>query len=207
MRWALLAIVGAVLCTLGDHLHATHGVLTYPHVWWWDQAWWVLPLFAGASLTCVGSARWFWSLGGPHGMPDARSLLADGVGFFAAYAYTSFAPADRPNVTLAVLVIAFLVRMVGERRPTWLFCYCVLLAIGGACFESALSSTGAFAYVHPDLLRVPRWLPAIYLHAGILAGSLSVPMFSRPELRASPGGGASAPRMQLPTITAVAPDA
>jgi len=39
VRWLVLALVGAVICTVCDHLHATHGVLVYVHPVAWDQAW------------------------------------------------------------------------------------------------------------------------------------------------------------------------
>jgi hypothetical protein len=177
VKWVALAVFGGLICTVGDHLHATHGVLTYPHVLLWDQAWWVFPLFAAASLVCVVGA---WPFVKAVPVPDARRIVTDGIGFFAAYAYTSFAPADHPTVTLAVLVIAFGVRVLGERRAPSLIAYCVALAIAGSAFEAALSSTGAFAYVHPDLV-VPRWLPGIYLHAGLVAGELGGSTRCRPR--------------------------
>ena len=43
----------------------------------------------------------------------------------------------------------------------------------GLLFEALFSSLGLFYYHRPDLLGVPRWLPAIYLHVGLLALSLS----------------------------------
>ncbi len=186
MRWLLLALVGALICTVGDHLHATCGVLTYRQTAFWDQAWWVAPLFAGASLVCVLGARLFWSLGGPNSAPDMRRIAADGIGFFAAYAYTSFAAADRPTVTLLVLVVAFAVRVVGEARSRWLVLYCLLLGVGGCVFEGTLSATGAFHYLHPDVLGVPRWLFGIYLHAGLIAGELSLLMMSKRASSACP---------------------
>ncbi len=180
MKWVALAVLGGLICTVGDHLHAVSGVLTYPHPFLFDQAWWVFPLFAAASLVCVLGARPF--VGEGERRPDARQIAADGLGFFAAYAYTSFAPADRPNVTLAVLAIAFLVRVLGERRDARLVAYCLALSVAGSLFEAALSSTGQFAYLHPDLV-VPRWLPGIYLHAGLIAGELSILFRSAPAHR------------------------
>ena len=175
-RWLLLVLVGAVLCTLGDHLHATLGVLVYARVAFWDQAWWVAPLFGSATVVCVLGARPF--LGGPSPAsvaPPAR-LIADLVGFCAAYAYTSVAAHDRPLLTLLVLSVAFVVRVLGDARSPGLVLYSLLLAVGGTLFEAGLSSTGAFHYLHPDLLGVPMWLPGIYLHAGLIAGELSLLM-------------------------------
>ena len=174
MRWLILAAVGALLCTVGDHLHAVSGILDYAHVFAWDQAWWVPLLFACATLSCVSGAAPFLTRGAPMRTPDIRQISADGIGFLAAYAYTSFAPAERPNVTLLVLATAFLVRVMAERRAPMLVVYCLFLSAAGAVFEGTLSLTGAFAYRHPDFYGVPRWLPGIYLHAGLIAGELSL---------------------------------
>ncbi len=173
-RWLLLALLGAFLCTVGDHLHATLGVLTYPQVAFWGQAWWVAPLFGGATLACVIGARPFLAWGGATERAPMHRLLADLIGFLAAYAYTSFADHARPNVTLAVLAIAFGVRVLAEARPMWLIAYALGLAVVGSLFEGALSATGAFHYLRPDFLGIPRWLPGIYLHAGLIAGELAV---------------------------------
>jgi hypothetical protein len=171
-RWLALVVAGSLLCTFGDHLHATHGVLFYPHVALWSQAWWVPLLFAVASIAAVAAA-WPW-IPRQATTPGMGRIVVDGAGFLAAYAYTSFAPAERPNVTLAVLVVAFAVRVLGERRPAWLVLHCLLLSIGGVITEWAISSTGAFFYRHPDFLMTPRWLGGIYLHAGLVSGAIAV---------------------------------
>jgi hypothetical protein len=184
LRWAVLVSAGAAACTFGDHLHATHGVLRYAHIAYGSQDWWVPLLFAAASIATVLAARPFIAWGRKAGTvttPDARLVAADAFGFFFAYAYTSFAPSDRPNVTLAVLCTAFVVRVLGERVPPWLAIYCVLLGAAGVVTECLLSSTGRFHYLHPDLLKTPRWLAGIYLHAGLLAGRISIVMTPKPR--------------------------
>ena len=37
----------------------------------------------------------------------------------------------------------------------------------GPPFEAALAATGAFSYRQPDVLGVPVWLPALYLHLSL----------------------------------------
>jgi hypothetical protein len=51
--------------------------------------------------------------------------------------------------------------------------YSVLLAVAGTATEAVISSTGAFAYAHPDLLLAPIWLPGLYLHGAPLALALT----------------------------------
>jgi hypothetical protein len=46
------------------------------------------------------------------------------------------------------------------------------MAVAGTLFEASWSALGFFHYLHPDVIGVTRWLPGIYLHAGLLAGPL-----------------------------------
>jgi hypothetical protein len=173
MRWLMLALVGAAVCTVGDHLHATHGVLVYPHVFAWVQAWWVPFLFAGASLAAVAGATPVRRLLGGRGAPPptARQVAGDGIAFATAYAYTSFAAPESPTVTLALLSAWWLARVVRGRAP-WLIVYSLVMALAGSAFEASWSALGFFHYVRPDIAGVPRWLPGIYLHAALVAGPL-----------------------------------
>jgi hypothetical protein len=176
-RWLVLALVGSAICTVCDHLHATHGVLVYPRPDFWDQSWWVPLLFAGASIVTVAGAGPVRALlGGVGGArqapaPTARELAGDGLAFIVAYAYTSFAPADRPNVTLALLAAWWLARVV-RGAPVWLIVYSLIMAVAGSAFEGGWSALGFFHYLHPDIAGVPRWLPGIYLHVALAAGPL-----------------------------------
>jgi hypothetical protein len=173
-RWIILAIVGSIVCTIGDHLHATHGVLWYPHVFAWDQAWWVPLLFACASVAAVLGAtpfRRLLSRGREDAAPTAREIAGDGIAFFTAYAFTSFMPADLPNVTLGLLFAWWLARVV-RGRPAWQIAFSIAMAAAGTLFEAGWSALGFFYYRHPDFIGVGRWLPGIYLHAALLAAPL-----------------------------------
>jgi hypothetical protein len=173
MKWIVLAVAGSIVCTVGDHLHATHDVLWYPHVFAWAQAWWVPLLFAGASLAAVIGATPFRRMFGSkdEAAPTARQVAGDGIAFFVAYAVTSFIPSSLPNVTLALLVAWWLARVVRD-RPLWLILYSLATAAAGTLFEAGWSRLGFFYYSHPDFIGVARWLPGIYLHAALLAGPL-----------------------------------
>ena len=87
MRWLILALAGAAVCTVGDHLHATHGVLYYVHPVAWVEAWWVPLLFACASLAAVGGAtpiRRLLRRAGGRAPPTAREIAGDGIAFMVA---------------------------------------------------------------------------------------------------------------------------
>lgn len=51
--------------------------------------------------------------------------------------------------------------------------YSLLLAAVGTGVEAAISSPGASAYSHPDVLAVPIWLPGLYLHGAPVALALA----------------------------------
>src|SRR5260370_11263232 len=109
MIWVVAALFGAALCTVGDHLHVLTGVLWYPHPVLWRQAWWVPPLFGGASVAAVAAARELKRLLGGRPYPSG-TLLADAIAFCTAYAFTAYG-SSLPNVVLAVLVAAWVARV------------------------------------------------------------------------------------------------
>lgn len=171
-RWIWVAIGGAVACTVGDHLHATHGVLSYAHPDLWSQAWWVPLNFFLASLASLAGARTTRKVfgGAPLAPNDARLVTADGVAFLTAYFLTSFTHAA-PNATLGILVAFWAVRMLAG-APPWLVVLSLVTAVAGPLVEAAISATGAFHYEHPDFLLVTRWLPGIYLHVAPISARL-----------------------------------
>jgi len=172
-RWIVVALGGAAICTLGDHLHATHGVLSYTHVFAWNQAWWVPLLFFGATLGSIGGAhivrRSFRAP--PLGPVDAKLIAGDGIAFTAAYALTSFTHAA-PNETMFLLVAFWLARVLVTPTPTWVIALSFASAIAGPLTEATISGFGLFAYTHPDFVGVARWLPGIYLYTAPISARM-----------------------------------
>jgi len=88
------------------------------------------------------------------------------VWFYAAYTSTGLFQGTPLALTLA-LVALWTARL--AIAPTMDKAIAgPIYAIAGSLFESALSSTGGFHYRHPDLLLVPAWLPALYLHVALM---------------------------------------
>jgi len=170
-RWGVACTVGGVACVVGDHLHVAEGVLFYPNRALWDQAWWVFPLFFGATVAVLSSIRFV------HPEPDPlaslenlnRAAAADFLGFLTAYAFTAFG-SSMPNVVLWTLVALFVLRVVRGMAPRHVL-FCLGVAVAGTSWEAMWSGIGMFTYHHPDFLGVPRWLPALYLHAAVAADS------------------------------------
>jgi hypothetical protein len=169
IKWGIAVACGALLCTVLDHLHATHGVLVYPHPRVWRQAWWVPFLFGAATVVVLGAVEPVRRLLGGRrtAVPSVAELASAAIAFVAAYGFTSFGH-RQPDVVW-VLLTAWWVSRVLVGTPGWVIAFCLLTALGGTSFEAGWSALGFFHYLHPDLLGVPRWLPCIYLHVGLLA--------------------------------------
>jgi hypothetical protein len=169
--WLAVAAAGAVICTVCDHLHVVTGVLAYPHVAFWGEAWWVPLLFGAAAVVIVASAASVRGLFGapPLPSPSARRVAAGGVAFVTAYAFTAFGH-ELPNVVAAVLAGFWIARAL--QAPAWLVAYSVVVAVGGSAFEATWSALGFFRYLVPDFAGIPRWLPGIYLHVAFLTADL-----------------------------------
>jgi hypothetical protein len=122
-----------------------------------------------ATVVVMGGAE----LVHPHPPPPSehpvRLAASDLVTFFTAYAFTAFAHTV-PNVVLFVLVALWGARVV-RGMPARHVLFCLLVAVSGTCWEAMWSGFGFFRYRDPDFLGVPRWLPALYLHAAVAAES------------------------------------
>jgi hypothetical protein len=164
-RWIAFAMGGAVLCTIGDHLHATHGVLGYPQVFAWNQAWWVPLLVFCSTLAALAGARFMRTAfkAPPLAPNDARLFAGDALAFAAAYALTSFTHAA-PNETMLLLFAFWGARLLLVPTPAWVVAFSIASAITGPLVEATISSCGLFSYTHPDFAGVARWLPGIYLY-------------------------------------------
>jgi uncharacterized membrane protein len=159
--------LGALIATVGDRMHVAYGVLFYPRSAAFHQPAWVFPLFVGTTAAmlagCEVMRRRFSGAALPASPGEA--LIAMGA-FFVAYAFTAVA-AELPTFVLVVLVLTWSLRVRG--MPRWIVAFALAVAACGVAFEALLSRLGAFTYVSPDLLGVPRWLPGLYLHAALAA--------------------------------------
>jgi hypothetical protein len=173
-RCAIVIAAGAVVCTLCDHMHVAFGVLLYARPAVWQQAWWVPLLFAASSASVlVGVVPTRALFGGEpwHAPQSAAPIVTAGALFVLAYAFTAVAHAFRDVVLVALLSLWVL--RVAKGVPRWLFAYSLIVAVLGPSVEATLSSLGLFVYRAPDFLGVPRWLPALYLHAGLVASPVA----------------------------------
>jgi hypothetical protein len=172
----LVFLFGAVVGTCLDHLHVWGGVLYYPHVAFWGEAYWVPALFGAAALSLL----WPWRLtfrGSAARWPKPWPALLWVAAFAVAYAM-SVALQQQPWLALLVFLLAWLPFAV---RIGWRFtAYGMLTALGGVLTEALLCHLDAFHYRAPGqmgALAVPFWLPGLYLWACLAIRAIDLSLF------------------------------
>ena len=168
--WLRLFVVGAIGGAAYDQIHVQAGVLAYPRADVLGQSWWVAPNFglAAVMIAVTGAwvARWAQRL---RVQPVTDSELFSGFAWFTlAYLASALLP-FAPPVTFGLFLATWLARVLPRPDRLPQLVEGVGLALCGTSFEAALSATGAFHYLHPDLGLVPAWLPGLYLHGAPLA--------------------------------------
>jgi hypothetical protein len=168
-RIPLLFALGAVLGSAGDQLHVRWGVLSYARgsPLLFGQALWVPLLFGAAGVALVlGHAPLLRLAREGSARASGRGFAASVLWFYAAYASTALF-ADARLALGAALVLTWAARVAVAPSADKLMAG-VLWAMAGPLAEAALSATGAFRYRRPDVLLVPAWLPALYLHVSLM---------------------------------------
>jgi len=171
MPWSraiLAAVIAAIGCLIGDHLHVVRGVLVYTHPCCWQQAWWVFPLFFGATFAMFGLAKLLLPAR-PAEPPSVRMAAGDFLGFMTAYAFTAFAN-SLPTVVLGVLLTFWLARVISG-VPKGVVLLSLVCGLSGTLFEMCWAGLGMFTYLHPDFFNVALWLPSLYMHAALAGAS------------------------------------
>jgi hypothetical protein len=77
-----------------------------------------------------------------------------------------------PDVVTGILFGAWVIRVIAG-LPGWAVAFSIGTALAGPAVEATVSALGGFHYLHPDFLGVTRWLPALYLHAGVVGVSIA----------------------------------
>jgi len=166
----LLFLVGAVLGTALDHLHVASGTTSYAHPVFLQAAWWTPPLFGFAAAGFADLHSRLRRLFGALPRPQPRLAAVDLVIFVGAYWASAYLPLSNPAL-LVLFVAVFAARMLALREPPHRIVHALLCALFGVTSEWALTGLGLFTHHRADLLRVPLWLPGLYLLAApLLAG-------------------------------------
>ena len=170
-----LFLLGATLGTALDAFHVLSGVESYVAPAFLGVAWWVPLLFGGAAV----------AIGYSHPLLDSllyhrrfRSLLSSLLGLawlpLAYLVSASFFDTLTKTLLIALIYCNFWLLTGGDWQN---LVFSLVTAITGTLIEMILVAAGAFAYLHPDMLGVPYWLPGIYACASLAVGDLGRSLF------------------------------
>ncbi len=171
LTWAQAVVVfigGGLLISIGDRAHIAFGVLTQNDTSFWGQAWWVVPMFGAVSLSLVVSYRALrgW-LDEPASARDPKSAGLSAALFLLAYCSTG--PFAQLGLSLAALLVGlFVLRVLLHRENRATLVLSIIIAVFGPLGEVLVDKLGMFHYTNPDLGLVHSWLPAVYLHGGLV---------------------------------------
>lgn len=164
----VLFVGGGLLISLGDRAHIECGVLVQNNTAFFGQAWWVVPMFGSVSLALFYSYRALrMRFGEPATIRDPKRAVLNAVLFLMAYSSTG--PLAEFGFSLAMLLSGlWVVRLALHRENRATILLCLLLAVLGPIGEGVVASLGMFHYTNPDFGSVHSWLPAVYLHGGLV---------------------------------------
>ena len=193
-RLAACVLLGAVLGTMLDSIHAYGDVLSYPHPQLGRLAWFV-PLEFGlvgllAGLLAPALERRFAGAGAPAWSLSER--LAELALFAALYFLTTLVSGDWA-IALAIALAGLALTRLLVTRSRADVPYVLLAAVLGPAAEALLTALGVFDYADPDFAGIPVWLPALWANGGFLIRRLIVPIVlpepsaAKPVLRTAAG--------------------
>jgi len=168
LLWIFL--LGASLGTALDAFHVFTHVERYASPTLLGVAWWV-PLLFGCAAVAISYSHPLLDplLHHRRFRPLFSSLL--GLAWLPLAYLISASFFDTLTKTALILLIYFnFWLLAGSDWQNLVFS--LVTAITGTLIEMILVSAGAFAYLHPDMLGVPYWLPGIYACASLALGDL-----------------------------------
>ena len=168
LLWIFL--LGASLGTALDAFHVFTHVERYASPTLLGVAWWV-PLLFGCAAVAISYSHPLLDplLHHRRFRPLFSSLL--GLAWLPLAYLISASFFDTLTKTALILLVYFnFWLLVGSDWQNLVFS--LVTAITGTLIEMILVAAGAFAYLHPDMLGVPYWLPGIYACASLALGDL-----------------------------------
>ena len=173
LLWLFLA--GATLGTALDAFHVLSGVERYAAPALLGVAWWVPLLFGGAAVAIGYSHPLLDPLLHHRRFRSLLSSLPELAWLPLAYLVSaSFFDTLTKTLLIALIYCNFWLLTGGGWQNLVLS---LVTAITGTLIEMILVAAGAFAYLHPDMLGVPYWLPALYACASLAVGDLGRSLF------------------------------
>jgi hypothetical protein len=129
-------------------------------------------MFGAVSLTLVYGYRALRSwLDEPATPRDLKRAVLNAALFLIAYCSTG--PFARFGFSLAALLVGlWVIRVLLHRENRATLVLSLLIAVLGPIGEAIVSTLGMFHYTDPDIGLVHSWLPAVYLHGGLVVPTI-----------------------------------
>jgi len=170
-----LFLLGALPGTALDAFHVLSGVERYASPTLPGIAWWVPLLFGGAAV----------AIGYSHPLLDPllhhrrfRPLFSSLLGLAWLPLVYLISASFFDTLTKTLLIVLVYCNFWLLASSDWQnLVFSLVTAITGTLIEMILVAAGAFAYLHPDMLGVPYWLPGIYACASLAVGDLGRSLF------------------------------
>jgi hypothetical protein len=175
LRLAACFVLGAVIGTFLDGIHAYGDVLSYPDPAFGRWAFFV-PIEFGLLAVLVGllAPALERTVGGTPVFRLGERLRELAV-FTSLYVATALV-SGAWNYALALALVALAAARLAYAPTAGDVPYVLLAAVLGPIGEALLSALGAFDYSDPDVLGIPIWLPALWANGGFLIRRLIVPI-------------------------------
>lgn len=172
-RLIISGLAGLSIGTPLDALHVKTGVLIYKYPTLGLQAWWVPVLFAISGIVLCESHHQLRRISGVQASKASIDVvLISLLVLVVVYASSGFLK-DVSYIACLIYLAVF----VAAARYLWrgpmklLAILAISAAIIGPAAESLISLTGQFHYLHPQLWKVPVWLPFIYINVVFIAAN------------------------------------
>lgn len=170
---------GATIGSALDAFHVQSGVERYPGPEFAGIAWWVPLLFGVAAATIGYSHALVDPLLGQVRRPRRLVVsVAELSWLVLAYLISASALLSVEKAALLCLIYLNFWLLAGRSWQNLLLAF--VTAITGTLIEMWLVAAGAFAYVHPDFIGVPYWLPGLYACASLALGNLGRSLITSP---------------------------
>ncbi|HKV59830.1 MAG TPA: hypothetical protein VJO32_16180 [Ktedonobacteraceae bacterium] len=165
-----LFLLGASLGTALDAFHVFSHVERYATPALLGVAWWVPLLFGGAAVAIACSHPLLDPLLHHRRFRPLFSSLLGLAWLPLVYLISASFFDTLTKTALILLIYCNFWLLAGSDWQNLVFS--LVTAITGTLIEMILVAAGAFAYLHPDMLGVPYWLPGIYACASLALGDL-----------------------------------
>jgi hypothetical protein len=164
VKTLVLFALGAIIGSLLDHLHVASGAVSYSRPFLFGAAAWTPLLFGVAAAGFADLHHRLRAMFHGPAIATRPIAIADFLLFVAAYWMSAYLHFTNSGL-LAIFMVIYAARATIVREPPHRIAHAFACAMLGLVSEYALTGFGLFVHHRADFLRVPYWLPGLYVLA------------------------------------------